>query len=88
MVPLVLIHESTFSIWKYPLKPVKRTKDLMTKALELGDDWLIDDFYMGQKDLVITVDVSHTGGDLICTETDEVGTLDDHRRQCQWRHLD
>ncbi len=69
-------------------KPFKLTKDLMTKALELGDDGLIDDFQMDQKNWVVTVDVSHAGGDLIYPETSEVGTLYDHRGQRRWRHLD
>ena len=32
--------------------------------------------------------ISHSGKDLVCPDTGESGTLYDHRKERQWRHLD
>lgn len=54
--------------------------DLIRSSLRLTDDWRIDQLLFDEQTQRVDVYLSHSGGQLVCPETGEAGTLYDHRR--------
>ena len=57
-------------------------------SLDLGSDWEISRVITDRETRRIDLYVSHVGGQLVCPETGELGTVYDHRKERVWRHLD
>ena len=60
----------------------------MRHSLQLGSDWQIDLMLLGADAQRIDIYISHSGRPLICPQTGETGTLNDHCMERSWRHLD
>ena len=60
----------------------------MHQWLHLGSCWRIDTVETHAKKGRVDIYISHSGKDLVCPDTGEPGTLYDHRKERQWRHLD
>ena len=60
----------------------------MHQWLNLDSCWSIDDVKTNVEQERVDIYISHSGKDLVSPETGESGTLYDHRKERQWRHLD
>ena len=60
----------------------------MHQWLDLDSCWSIDHVETNVKKGRVDLYISHSGKDLVCPDTGESGTLYDHRKKRQWRHLD
>ncbi len=60
---------------------------VMQDSLGLDSEWQVDEVTFAPKERRIDVYLSHSGKNLICPETGELGTLYDHRGERGWRHL-
>ena len=63
-------------------------KNSMHQWLDLDSCWSIDHVETNVKKGRVDIYISHSGKDLVCPDTGESGTLYDHRKKRQWRHLD
>ena len=60
----------------------------MHQWLNLDSCWSIDDVKTNVEQERVDIYISHSGKDLVSPETGESGTLYDHRKEREWRHLD
>ena len=61
---------------------------MMRYTLGLTTDWRVDRVAMNTQKERVDIYLSHSGQGLVCPETGESGTLYDHRKEREWRHLD
>ncbi|MCY4160545.1 MAG: hypothetical protein OXE77_01620 [Flavobacteriaceae bacterium] len=60
------------------MKKLLRFFDLIFKV---DDSWQVDHISVEDRQMAIDVYVSHVGGHVVCPETGEEGSIDDHRQE-------
>ncbi|MCY4216667.1 MAG: hypothetical protein OXC92_06775 [Flavobacteriaceae bacterium] len=52
--------------------------------LKVDDSWQVDNISFEDRQMAIDVYVSPIGGHVVCPETGEEGSIDDHRQESVW----